>query len=172
RNVYSVVYRLLRGLRLGCWRWPLVFFGASSSSEGFSSSTTSPFRAALRARRSSSMRSASDPGVGELLMTHHCWPSDHTFEVVQYRSTPMGKDTPEMTNTPGSRYIRSFCWRAIGLSAAEAGMFFIVNCRCVNSIEALMSTTSTAVMIFTEMTSEPRKVEESEAPKISEFSIC
>src|SRR5690625_7544284 len=70
------------------------------------------------------MRSASDPGVGELRMTHHCWPSDHTFEVVQYRSTPMGKDTPEMTNTPGSRYIRSFCWRAIGLSAAEAGMFF------------------------------------------------
>src|SRR5699024_4419232 len=96
----------------------------------------------------------------------------HTFEVVQYRSTPMGKDTREMTNTPGSRYIRSFCWRAIALAAAEAGMFVIVNCRCVNSIETLMSTTSTAAMICTEMTSEPRQIQDSEAPEISEYWIC
>src|SRR5699024_4246027 len=103
-------YRLLRGFRRGCCRCPPVGLGASSASDvGSSSSAVRPLRAAFRARRSSKARSASDPGVGELRITHHCWPRDQTFDVDQYSSTPIATEIPEMTNTPGSRYINIFC---------------------------------------------------------------
>jgi len=42
-------------------------------------------------------------------------------------STPIGNPTPETAKMTGIEYISIFCWRIIGLSRADAGMFFIVS---------------------------------------------
>ena len=45
--------------------------------------------------------------------------------------TPIGKLMPEMAKNSGRTYSSTFCCRAKGLSSADAGMFFVINCRCV-----------------------------------------
>src|SRR5659263_454894 len=84
--------------------------------------------------------------------------------------TPMGKLTPETANTIGIEYISICCCFIIGLSMADAGMFFIVGCLVVMKVVTDIAMIRTTATIFTLVTSLDREVVDSGAPRRVEAS--